>query len=53
LETINEKRNHTPIQDITVNLNVRWLDRRLFKEFLIDQGFDDFKYTQYLENENG
>lgn len=53
LETINEKRKHTPVEDITVNLNARWLDRRLIKEFLIEQGFDDFKYTQDLENENG
>lgn len=53
LETINAKRKHTPIEDITVNLNARWLDRRLIKEFLADQGFDDFKYTQDLANENG
>lgn len=53
LEAINEKRKHTSIEDITVNLNARWLDRRLIKEFLIEQGFDDFKYTQDLENDNG
>lgn len=53
LESINEKRKHTPIEDITVNLNARWLDRRLIKEFLADQGYDQFKYTRDLENENG
>lgn len=53
LEAINDKRKHTPIEDITVNLNARWLDRRLIKEFLADQGYDQFKYTRDLENENG
>lgn len=53
LESINEKRKHAPIESITANLNSRWLDRRLIKEFLAEQGYDQFRYTQDLENENG
>ncbi|WP_254555982.1 hypothetical protein, partial [Salmonella enterica] len=36
----------TPLNKVTVNLNARWLDRRLIKEFLAEQGYDEFKYTE-------
>nr|WP_225988002.1 SNF2-related protein [Leclercia adecarboxylata] len=50
---IDEKRNPVPIDKITVNLNARWLDRRLIKEFLAEQGYDAFKYTQDIQVEDG
>jgi hypothetical protein len=54
LALIEEKRDFTPLNKITVNLNARWLDRRLIKEFLAAQGYDEFKYTSpALEVENG
>lgn len=46
LALINEKREFTPLDKVTVNLNARWLDRRLIKEFLAEQGYDEFKYTE-------
>lgn len=45
LALIEEKRNFTPLNKVTIKLNSRWLDRRLIKEFLADQGYDEFKYT--------
>ncbi len=53
MELINEKRRAAPIDNIKVNLNSRWLDRRLIKEFLADQGYDAFRYTQNLDVEDG
>lgn len=50
---INEKRLAAPIENIKVNLNSRWLDRRLIKEFLAEQGYDAFRYTQDLQVEDG
>lgn len=50
---IEEKRNTVSIDKITVNLNARWLDRRLIKEFLAEQGYDNFKYTQDIQVEDG
>ncbi|MES4133818.1 SNF2-related protein [Escherichia coli] len=46
LAKIEEKRIFTPLNKVTVNLNARWLDRRLIKEFLAEQGYDEFKYTE-------
>ncbi|HCS6315415.1 TPA: DEAD/DEAH box helicase family protein [Escherichia coli] len=46
LSKIEEKRTFTPLNKVTVNLNARWLDRRLIKEFLAEQGYDEFKYTE-------
>jgi len=46
LALINEKREFTPLDKVTVNMNARWLDRRLIKEFLAEQGYDEFKYTE-------
>lgn len=45
LALIDENRSFTPLNKTTVNLNARWLDRRLIKEFLAGQGYDEFKYT--------
>ncbi|ECN6793080.1 helicase SNF2 [Salmonella enterica subsp. enterica serovar Typhimurium] len=54
LSKIEEKRTFTPLNKVTVNLNARWLDRRLIKEFLAEQGYDEFKYTEPdLKVENG
>lgn len=54
LALIDEKRDFTPLNKVTVNLNARWLDRRLAKEFLASQGYDEFKYTSPdLDIENG
>lgn len=54
LALIEEKREFTPLNKVTVNLNARWLDRRLIKEFLATQGYDEFKYTSSdLEVEDG
>ncbi|MDV1094927.1 SNF2-related protein [Raoultella ornithinolytica] len=54
LALIEEKRNFTPLNKVTIKLNSRWLDRRLIKEFLADQGYDEFKYTTPdLEIEGG
>ncbi|EPL8679418.1 hypothetical protein N0P70_005411 [Klebsiella michiganensis] len=54
LALIDEKRTFTPLNKVTVNLNARWLDRRLIKEFLAAQGYDEFKYTEPdLKVENG
>lgn len=53
MEQINQKRLAAPIENIKVNLNSRWLDRRLIKEFLAEQGYDAFRYTQDLQVEDG
>lgn len=53
MELINARRKAAPIDKIKVNLNARWLDRRLIKEFLAEQGYDAFRYTKDLEIENG
>lgn len=53
MELINTRRVTAPIDKIKVNLNARWLDRRLIKEFLADQGYDAFRYTKDLEVEDG
>lgn len=50
---IDEKRKPVAIDKITVNLNARWLDRRLIKEFLAEQGYDNFRYTQDIQVEDG
>ncbi|PIJ43350.1 helicase-related protein [Tatumella sp. OPLPL6] len=54
IDEINAKRGRIELKKIKINLNARWLDRRLIQEFLADQGYDQFKYTTPdLDIQNG
>ncbi|MEG5932526.1 SNF2-related protein [Enterobacter hormaechei] len=53
LETIKEKRKWTDVDSITFKLNSRWMDRRLVLEFLQERGYDELKYVQDVDVEDG
>lgn len=53
LTEICEKRQWTEGSDIRFKLDSRWHDRRLVREFLHDQGFDQFEYVQSVEVKEG
>lgn len=53
LAEIKQKRKWTDVDDITFSLNARWMDRRLVLEFLAEQGYDELKYVENVEVEDG
>ncbi|MGL5103085.1 MAG: Eco57I restriction-modification methylase domain-containing protein [Plesiomonas sp.] len=53
LDTIKSKRKWTEVDDISFSLTARWMDRRLILEFLKSQGFDELKYVERVEVEDG
>ncbi|HBM2815700.1 TPA: DEAD/DEAH box helicase family protein [Enterobacter hormaechei subsp. xiangfangensis] len=53
LDEIRQKREWTNGEDIRFKLDSRWHDRRLVREFLHEQGFDQFEYVQSVEVEEG
>lgn len=53
LQAIKDKRKWTDVDNITFKLNSRWMDRRLVLEFLQERGYDELKYVQDVEVEEG
>jgi SNF2 family DNA or RNA helicase len=53
LAEIREKRAWTEGEDIRFKLDARWHDRRLVREFLHDQGFEQFEYVKSVDLEEG
>lgn len=53
LTEIRQKREWTDGNDIRFKLDSRWHDRRLVREFLHEQGFDQFEYVQSVDVEEG
>ncbi|HAV1601568.1 TPA: DEAD/DEAH box helicase family protein [Enterobacter hormaechei subsp. xiangfangensis] len=53
LQEIRDKREWTEGQDIRFKLDARWHDRRLVREFLHEQGFEQFEYVKSVDVEEG
>lgn len=53
MEEIRQKRAWTEGADIRFKLDARWHDRRLVREFLHDQGFEQFEYVQSVDISEG
>lgn len=53
LNEIRGKRQWTEGSDIRFKLDSRWHDRRLVREFLHEQGFEQFEYVQSVNIEAG
>lgn len=53
LQIIRENREWTEGQDIRFKLDARWHDRRLVREFLHEQGFEQFEYVKSVDVEEG
>jgi len=49
LKSINDNREWTNLNDISIGLNTPWLDKSLMVEFLRDSGYEDFKHGEFKE----
>jgi len=53
IAAIKEKRKWTEADHIRFKLNSRWMNRRLVLEFLLDRGYEEFKYVADVQVEDG
>ncbi|MGI3093886.1 SNF2-related protein [Vibrio diabolicus] len=53
INTIDEKRNTIPINQIKMKLTDKWIPKRIMLEFLHDQGYTEFQLGRFVVDEQG